>query len=168
MTRAIILLLAGCLFGLAETAGGKWTYEAKRDEMTDGVWHKFTLLADHPIEDGLSHGAPDITITCGKGWRDTLITVPVIIGSDSVRMRADGKAHNRLWPTSADHHSFFLDSSDWLELARTPSTKEFLKSSDIRIEFEAFPGHLTVIRFSPAGINLDLVNKACGKKFSKL
>jgi hypothetical protein len=147
-------------------AGGKWTYHAERDQMTDTYWHVFKLKADQEIVDGVLAGMPEFSITCGKGWRDSQLTVPVIIASDSVEVRADGKSHMRTWSVAQDRKAFFVDGSNWLDMRRVPATKEILRSKDIRVKFEAYPGHYFVVQFSPAGINREMLLKACGSKFA--
>jgi hypothetical protein len=65
----------------------------------------------------------------------------VIIASDSVELRADGKSHLRTWSVAEARRTFFVDGNDWLDMRRVPATKEILRSTDIRIKFEAYPGH---------------------------
>jgi len=146
-------------------AGGKWTYRVEQDKMTDGYWSVFTLRAEQKIGDGLLSGVPEFTITCGKGWRDSQLNVPVVIASDWVEVRAEGKTHQREWGIGEDRRTFFVDGHDWLDMKRVPATKEILRSADIRIKFEAYPGHYFVIQFSPGGIDRAMLNKACGAKF---
>ena len=164
---AILLLVTGAVSAAQSVpAGGKWIYRAERDQMTDGYWHVFMLKAEESIADGILSGFPELRITCGTGWRDSQLSVPVVIASDSVEVSADGKLHGRKWSVATDRRTFFVDGSDWLDMKRIPATKEILRSADIRVRFEAYPGHYLVARFSPAGINRAMLVKACGAKFA--
>ena len=109
MRWAALLLLASQ--ALAGDAGGSWTYQNVRDEMTDGYWHVFTLRANEPISEGILSGVPELVITCGKGFRDSQLRLPVVIGSADVEVRADGKLHTHTWTIGKDHQVFFIDTT---------------------------------------------------------
>jgi hypothetical protein len=143
-------------------AGGNWVYRAERDQMTDGYWHTFTLKADGPVAEGITSGTPEITITCGKVWRDTRLDTPVVIASDVVELSVNGKKRFQpTWDLSSDRKSFFIKG-----IGNIGATKEILRSADYRVRFEAYPGHYLVARFSPAGVDRQMLVKACGPKFA--
>jgi hypothetical protein len=143
--------------------------------MRDGFGHHlFTLLADQEIRDGVLSGTPELSITCGKVWSGTQIDVPVIIDSGEVEMKVDGKGSGvrglHTWGVSQDHKTFFIDDSSPISLGPhgPKNTKEMIRGSDVRIQFTAYPGHSFVIRFSPAGINQEMLTKACGTKLAEV
>jgi len=172
---AMTLVVIGSLSAQTEPAGGKWTYRFVADPMRDGYGHhEFTLLADKAIADGPLSGTPVLLITCGKQWSGTRIDVPVIIDSEQVEMTVDGKRSGigglHSWGVSEDRKSFFIDDSSPIALGPhgPKNTKEMLQGSDVRIKFSAYPGHSFVIRFSPAGINSEMLTKACGAKLAEV
>jgi hypothetical protein len=143
--------------------------------MTDGYWSVFTLRADDAIADGVQSGFPEIRITCsGRSWQDTVMHVPAIIESrflvdayvGTVTISVDGKQHEPLWEVDSSREAFFVDGFDYMH--RGGGTKEILRSADFRVRFEAYPGRFLVTRFSPAGINREMLVKACGAKFAKV
>jgi hypothetical protein len=164
MTCLLLLLILTAVAGAQEglyPAGGKWMLQVRRDRMNDGYWFVFKLGAEERIKDGVLAGVPEVSITCGKEWRDTQLDVPVVIGSEFVEIRADGKSHAETsWEVSADRKTFFVKGI----FHRITPTKEMLRASDYRVKFEAYPGHYFVARFSPAGIDRKMLIKACGSK----
>jgi hypothetical protein len=151
-------------------AGGKWIYTIIEDKLTGAQFGVFGLPAIEPIGDGISSGTPVLIITCGgtaksPHWVDSKFISLVVLGvSDGtsplgvphqlIVLRAGSKIHPHFWNMHGDFHTLFVDKG---------ATKEFLDSQDARIQFRDASEHQQVAVFSPAGINRQMLNTACGK-----
>ena len=70
-------------------------------------------------------------------------------------MRHDGKKTMHFWNMTPDRKTMFADKG---------ATKDLLNSADVRIQFPDFNRYEQVALFSPAGIDRDQLNGACGEK----
>jgi hypothetical protein len=167
-----VLLAQESPVGKVFPAGGKWTFEVSEDKFTGALVGVFELKANEPISDGIAPGLPSFVIMCGgtiktAHWMNSKLLSPVVLGKPDiispihesqqmVWLRADGKVHMHWWNMPPDYRTFFVDKH---------ATKELLRASDVRIQFRDASEHRQVAIFSPAGINEEMLTKACGNMF---
>ena len=151
-------------------AGGKWSFEVSRDKLTGAAYGILQLKGDEPISDGIASDYPRFVIMCGGGaspkWVNSKLISPVVLGvgdthssfsgtsQQFVVLRSDDKFHTHAWNMADDFHVFFVDKG---------ATKEFMNSTNARIQFRDASGHTQVATFSPAGLDKTKAAIACGE-----
>ncbi len=157
--------------GKTFNAGGAWTFEVSEDKLTGAAYGIFELKADEQISDGISSDYPRFIIMCGGSmqspkWINSKMISPVVLGvgdthsafggspQQFVTLRADDKFHTHAWNIADDYRVFFVDKG---------ATKEFMNSSNARIQFRDASGHSQVAIFSPAGLDRTKAAIACGE-----
>jgi hypothetical protein len=144
------------------TAGGKWMEFRAEDPMTTAKRVRFELSADDTeMRDGEDQARVILYCTDGKlklaDFRPKLRLGrpdwPGFWGQPQmrVRVRADDKHDDHNW-NWVNGHFLSMDKG---------TTRELLGARLFRIEFRT-PEGPKIAEFSPAGLDLSLVRKACG------
>jgi len=164
LSACLILFLATALPALAQDvaipAGGKWTEFSSEDRMTGAKKARFELLADN-AED--SDESAKIILFCTDGKLELSDFRP--------NMKMAGPNRPGFWGQPQMEVSVRADNShsnhgwNWVNgrfLAMDKgTTRELIGAELFRIEF-AGPRGPVIAEFSPAGIDLDRISKACG------
>jgi hypothetical protein len=157
------LLCAAVLFAqeAGSSAGGKWKGFDSQDEMTLVKKARFELDADNSLPGSESN--PKIILFCTAGKLDLADFRPNarIAGPDrpsfwgrpqmGVLVRVDNSHSNHAW-NWVNGHFLSMDKG---------TTREMLGAQVFKVEIQT-PQGSEITSFSPAGINLDRVKKACG------
>jgi len=149
----------------AVSAGGKWTVSHSEDRMTGAKTDRFELPADNAQD---SDDRARIILYCTDGKLKLADFRPDIrLGRPDwpgfwgqpqmrVRVRADN-AH--------DDHSWNWVNGHFLAMDKG-TTRELIGAQLLRIEFKT-PRGPSIAEFSPAGLDLNLVEHSCGLKPKK-
>jgi len=144
----------------AQPAGGKWTEYSSEDRMTAAKKVRFELLADNSPD---SDESAKIILFCTDGKLSLADFRPNtrMAGPDrpsfwgrpqmEVRVRIDDSHSN---------HSWNWVNGKFLAMDKG-TTRELLGANLFRVEFDT-PRGPQIAEFSPGGLELDRVSKACG------
>ena len=152
-------------------AGGKWTFHISHDKLTGAEYGLFVLEADQNVTDGISSGKPEFVVMCGGSaknpkWINSKLISPVVLGLPQTRspfsgspqqlvnLRTDDKIHGHFWNIADDYRTMFVDKG---------ATREFLHSSEARVQFRDADGHDQVAVFTTAGLDRKRAAIACGE-----
>jgi len=163
-----VLLLAAvglCAQDNAIPAGGKWMQSSSEDKMTAAKQVKFWLPADNFLRGDFR---PEISIFCTNGkWtlsdfrpneRMSHPNRPGFWGQPQmeVTVRVDN---------SHSHHGWNWVNGDFLAMDKG-TTRQLIGANIFKIEFNS-PHGPQIAEFSPAGLDLAAMHKACGLKPEK-
>ena len=175
LTRFSAVLLMLCSVAMTQSpAGGKWTYVVSEDKLTGAPYGIFGLMADEQMADEIGKGFPSFLIMCGgtvksPHWITSSLRSPVVLGKPDTRsvlteipqqivaLRADDNMHTHAWNMAGDFRTFMVDKGATKELIEAKTTA--------RIQFRDSSEHKQVAIFSPSGLNMEMLTKACGKVF---
>jgi hypothetical protein len=144
------------------SAGGKWTVETQEDK----------LVGNEELSDGIGSGFPSFGIACAGGkWIDSVLFSSVVLGTGAPRggllsnipqqvvfLRSGTKIRVHFWNIAEDYRRLFADRG---------ATKELLSTDDARVKFGDARGHDQTALFSPAGLDREKLEAACGAKTFK-
>lgn len=168
MVAGFILLCAAV--GVAQeagvAAGGKWTESQSEDKMTAAKKTRFELEADNDFRE--SEGRPKVILYCSDG--------KLSLGDFHPNLRLGPPDHPSFWGRPQmrvkvrvdSHHS--NHSWNWVNgrfLAMDKDTvRELIGAQIFKVQFET-PQGARIAEFTPAGLDLGFVRKACGLKPEK-
>ena len=144
------------------TAGGNWREYDSEDKMTAARRVKFELLADNTLRGPRDFQQPRVELFCENGsYKTSWFTPGVRLAPPNrpgfwgqpqmeVRVRVDNAHSSHGWNWQGN--SLSMDKG---------TAREMLRAEVFKIEFYASGGP-QIAEFSPGGIYLDRVAKACG------
>ena len=151
--------------GSATSAGGNWTSYSADDRMTAAHRTRFELMANNAPE---SDAQARVILYCSDGKLELADFHP---GARLARPNWPGfwgQPQMHVLVRVDDHHD--THNWNWIRghfLAMDKgTTREMLGARLFRIEFQT-PRGPEIAEFSPAGVDLNAVNKACGLKPKK-
>lgn len=161
----LLAAVALCAQNNGVAAGGKWWTSSTEDKMTAAKNVKFWLPADNFLDGDYR---PEVSIFCTNGkW-----------SLSDFRPNGDMGRPNRpgFWgqpqmevtvrvDSSHSHHGWNWVNGDFLAMDKG-TTRQLIGASIFKIEFLS-PRGPRIAEFSPAGLNLDQMHKACGLKPEK-
>ena len=145
----------------SSSAGGNWREYASEDKMTAARRVRFELPADNTLRDS-RYFQPRVELFCESGsLKSTWFTPGVRLAPPNrpgfwgqpqmeVRVRVDNTHSSHGWNWNGS--SLSMDKG---------TTREMLGAEVFKIEFLSYSGP-QIAEFSPSGIYLDRVAKACG------
>jgi hypothetical protein len=161
----LLAAVALCAQDKGVTAGGKWMQSSSVDKMTVANKVKFWLPADNFLDGDYR---PEVSIFCTNGkWTLSDFRPNGDMGRPNrpgfwgqpqmeVTVRVDN-SHSR--------HGWNWVNGDFLAMDKG-TTRQLIGASVFKIEFLS-PRGPRIAEFSPAGLNLDAMHKACGLKPEK-
>jgi len=161
----LLAAVALCAQDNAISAGGKWMTSSSEDKMTAAKRVKFWLPADNFL-DGDYRPAVSIFCTNGK-WTLSDFRPNGDLGRPNrpgfwgqPQMEVTVRVDN-----SHSHHGWNWVNGDFLAMDKG-TTRQLIQANIFKIEFLS-PRGPRIAEFSPAGLNLDQVRKACDLKPQK-
>ena len=164
-------MVLGALFtafgqGAGVSAGGKWLAYSSEDKMTAAQKVRFELPADN--EDASDDASARVLLFCSNGKYQ--------LGDFRPNTRIAGPDRPSFWGRPQMNVMVRVDQShdrknwNWVNgkfLAMDKDTvREMIGSQIFKIQFQT-PRGPQIAEFSPAGLDLTQVNKACGLKPKK-
>jgi len=161
----LLTAVALCAQNNAVSAGGKWWQSSTEDKMTAAKKVKFWLPADNFLDGDYR---PEISIFCTNGkWSLSDFRPNGDMGRPNrpgfwgqPQMEVTVRVDN--WHT---HKGWNWVNGDFLAMDKG-TTRQLIGASIFKIEFLS-PRGPRIAEFSPAGLNLDQMHKACDLKPEK-
>ena len=167
----ICILMLGGLLALAQSAGvsagGKWTAYTSEDKMTGARKVTFSLPADN--EDPKDDRSAQVLLVCVDG--------KLKLGDFRPNTRMAGPDHPSFWGRPQMEVMVRVDQSharhswNWVNgkfLAMDKDTvREMIGAQIFRIQFQTTRRGSQIAEFSPGGLDVPQVTKACGLKPKK-
>ena len=169
MVASFILLCAAV--GVAQdagvSAGGKWKESQTEDKMTAAKRTRFELEADNDFRE--SEAKPEVILYCSDGKLSLGDFHPNLrLGPPNHPSFWEGKPQMRVQVRVDSHHSHH--NWNWVNghfLAMDKDTvRELIGAQIFKVQFET-PQGSRIAEFTPAGLDLGFVRKACGLKPEK-
>lgn len=162
----LVTLLAAFAQGAGVSAGGKWLAYSSEDKMTAAQKVRFELPADN--EDGNDDTSARVLLFCSNGKYE--------LGDFRPNTRMAGPDRPSFWGRPQMDVMVRVDQShdrkawNWVNgkfLAMDKDTvRELIGAQIFKIQFQT-PRGSQIAEFSPGGLDLPQVNKACGLKPKK-
>lgn len=145
------------------SAGGNWREYDSEDKMTAARRVKFELSADNTLRGPRDFQQPRVELFCENGSLKSSEFSPGVPLAPPNRPGFWGQPQMEVRVRVNNSHS----SHGWNWNGRSLSmdkgtTREMLGAETFKVEFLAARGGPQIAEFTPSGVNLDRVAKACG------